>query len=103
MAADGDVKGHGAFKEARAALVSAFPDMHVTVDETVAEGDNVVVRWTCTGSHLGDGLGIAASKSPVNFRGMTWLKIRDGRIVEGWDSWNQGALFESLRVAAART
>ena len=39
---------------------------------------------------------------PVSFRGVTWLELRDGRIVRGWDSWNLGGLISSLTSAGAR-
>ena len=95
-----DVVGPGAFNEARSALLVAFPDLRITVEDTVVEGENVVVRWRAAGTHLGEGFGIRATRTAVAFRGMTWQRIIDGRIVEGWDAWNQGALIESLRAAA---
>ena len=69
-----------------------------TVDELLAP--EAVVRWRAAGTHLGEGFGIRATRTAVAFRGMTWQRIVDGRIVEGWDAWNQGALVESLRAAA---
>ncbi len=89
------------FKSARAGLLEAFPDFSVEVEDTVAEGDHVVVRWVATGTHHGRGLGIEATGRPVTFRGMTWLKFRDGKAVEGWDSWNLGGLLTSLRTEQA--
>lgn len=96
------VRGPEEFKAARDGLMAAFPDLRVTVEGTVAEGENVVVRWKATGTHLGDALGLKATRMPVAFNGMTWQRFVDGHIVEGWDAWNQGALIETLRVAAAK-
>ena len=87
------------FKTARAALLTAFPDLRVVVEATAADGDVVVVRWRATGTHRGAGFGIQATGAAVGFRGMTWFVIRTGRFVEGWDAWNQGALLEHLRAA----
>jgi predicted ester cyclase len=89
------------FKAARAALLSAFPDIRLVVEETVAEGDHVVLRWRATGTHRGEGLGFAGTGTRVEFRGMTWQRFEGGMIVEGWDSWNQGALMATLQAAAA--
>jgi steroid delta-isomerase-like uncharacterized protein len=85
------------FVEVRRLFLSAFPDLKVEVEDIVAEGDKAVVRWSVRATHTGDLLDIKATNRPVSFRGMTWLEFSEGRIVRGWDSWNQGQLFESLR------
>jgi predicted ester cyclase len=95
-----DVIGPGEFKTQRAELLAAFPDFRVTVEATAADGDVVVVRWSACGTHLGQGLGVQATGARVAFRGMTWIVIRAGRFIEGWDAWNQGALKESLQAPA---
>ena len=94
-----DFTGTATYKEARAQLLSAFPDVRVTVEDTVADGEHVVLRWRVTGTHSGPGLGLSPTSRTVSFRGMTWLTFREGRVVEGWDSWNQGALLQSLATA----
>ncbi len=91
-----DVRSPEDFLKARAGLLDGFPDLQVTVDDVVAEGDNVVVRWSASGTHKGAGLGIAPSKRRVSFRGMSWIVFSNGRIVKGWDSWNLGQLFAQL-------
>jgi steroid delta-isomerase-like uncharacterized protein len=85
------------FKQVHAALLNAFPDLQIKVEETAADGDCVVLRWRVQGTHGGGGLGFAASGKPVEFRGMTWQRFANGKLVEGWDSWNQGELFAALR------
>jgi steroid delta-isomerase-like uncharacterized protein len=95
----GPLRGKREFKErAHAVFLSAFPDLRMTVEGTVAEGDQVVVRWAATGTHLGDGLGFPATGQKVAFRGMTWIRFRDGKMVEGADCWNQAGLIGSLRA-----
>jgi steroid delta-isomerase-like uncharacterized protein len=91
--------GTAAYKEARQAILSAFPDFQVDVEDTAADGDQVVVRWNARGTHTGPGLGLIPTSRRVTFRGMTWLTFHDGRVVEGWDAWNQGALLQSLQAA----
>ena len=76
----------------------SFPDMRVEIEDTAADGDHVVVRWNATATHLGNGLGMAATGIAVAFHGMTWLTFRDGAVVEGWDSWNIGGLLEKLKA-----
>ncbi|HEX5123430.1 MAG TPA: ester cyclase, partial [Rhodanobacteraceae bacterium] len=97
----GEVRGPAAFKAVRAQLLGAFPDLGVRVEEIIAAGDNAVIRWNAVASHEGDDLGIRASHQRVRFRGLTWMKFRDGRIVEGWDAWNQGALIQQLSAIDA--
>ena len=41
--------------------LNAFPDMAMTVDDVIAEGENVVVRWTAVGKHKGELMGIPAT------------------------------------------
>jgi steroid delta-isomerase-like uncharacterized protein len=96
----GPLRGPEEFKtRAHAVFLSAFPDLRLSVEGTVAEGDQVVVRWAATGTHAGDALGFPATGRPVAFRGMTWIRFRDGKMVEGQDSWNQAGLIQSLRDA----
>ena len=98
----GPLRGKQEFKErAHAVFLSAFPDLRMTVEGTVAEDDQVVVRWAATATHLGDGLGFPATGRAVSFRGMTWVRYRDGKMVEGADCWNQAGLIHSLREAAS--
>jgi steroid delta-isomerase-like uncharacterized protein len=96
-----EVRGHAAFRAMRAQLLGAFPDLTIRADEIAVDGDNAIVRWNVAASHEGDDLGIPASHQRVQFRGLTWLKFRDGKIVEGWDAWNQGALIQQLSAIDA--
>lgn len=88
------------FLAARATLLTAFPDFRIAVEDVIAQDAEVVVRWSATGTHRGALLDIAATGEPVSLRGLTWLTFKDGRIVEGWDAWNQGRLLAELRTAA---
>jgi steroid delta-isomerase-like uncharacterized protein len=94
----GPLRGKQEFKErAHAVFLSAFPDLRMIVEGTVAEGNQVVVRWSATGTHLGDGLGFPATGRKISFRGMTWIRYLGGKMVEGMDCWNQAGLIQSLR------
>ncbi len=93
----GDVHGTEPFKVARAQLLSAIPDLHLVIEDTVAEGENVVVRWVVSGTHQGDGLGVDPTHQPVRIQGMTWLRFQDGHLIEGWDRWNLGGLIAQLQ------
>ena len=92
----GDVHGAEEFLAARANLLRAIPDLRVTVEDTVVEGDRVALRWRVVGTHSGEGLGIPPSGRAADFRGITVMKMANGRMVEGWDGWNMGALLQAL-------
>ena len=75
------------------ALIYACPDFKLTVEEAIATGEHVAVRWLATGTHERDAFGLVAKNRAFEVRGVTWLRIRDGKIIEAWDCWDQGGLF----------
>jgi steroid delta-isomerase-like uncharacterized protein len=77
-------------------LRGAFPDMHCTVVQTVTEGEWVAARFTVTMTHRGDQLGIPATGKKASITGMCFARIRDGRIVEGHNNWDQSGLLQQL-------
>ena len=77
----------------------AFPDLRMTVQEMVAEGDKVAVLWTFRGTHTGSGYeGLPPTGTPVELRGITIWRIVDGRIREEWSSWSETGAY--LRMLA---
>lgn len=82
-------------------LHGAFPDIKITVDDTIGADDKVVVRWSAVMTHTGDHLGIPATNRPVRITGITIAQIKDGKIVRGWDNWDQLALMQQLSIARA--
>src|SRR4030095_418923 len=74
----------------------AFSDIRVTVDQILAEGDTVVVRWTARGRHTGHLLGIVPTNRETVTTGIDMLRIVDGKIAEGWVSWDTLGLLEQL-------
>lgn len=84
------VRSPDEFLQARREMLTALPDLRVEVQGVVSEGDEVAVRWAANATGPG---------GPVSFRGVTWLVFEGGRIVRGWDSWNQALLMQQLAVA----
>lgn len=82
---------------------AAFPDIHFTIEQTVAEGEMVVLRWRAKASHKGEFVGTVATNRPVEFTGMSMMKIVDGKIVRGWDNWDQFALLTQIGAVPAKT
>ncbi len=94
----GFVKSPAEFKAARQQLLAAFPDLAISIEDLIADGDKVAVRWTVEATHRGGGLGVAPTGRRVAFRGMTWLEWRNGKLARGWDSWNLGGLLQELQT-----
>ncbi len=77
-------------------LLQAFPDLYYTVEDRVIEGDKVVSRWSATATHTGDFFGLPATNKPVKMIGMTIFAVKDGKIAELWDVWDQAGLMKQL-------
>jgi predicted ester cyclase len=75
---------------------SHFPDLRVTVEEVIAEGDLTAARLSVTGTHEGDHLGVAPTGRRVSFTGMTFTRWRDGKIVEGWNNVDIPGLMKQI-------
>jgi steroid delta-isomerase-like uncharacterized protein len=94
-----EVVGAEMFKAVRARLLEALPDLSVQVEDTVAEGGKVVVRWVARATHRGTGLGVAPTGRPCEFRGLTWLEFEQGRLIRGWSHYDHGGLLQKLQRA----
>lgn len=93
---DADLRGPEGFKPFHAAFRQAFPDVRIRILEEIAEGDLVAVRWECTATHRGEGLGFSPTARPVRVSGMSIVCIRDGSIVEGWNNFDQLGMLQQL-------
>jgi steroid delta-isomerase-like uncharacterized protein len=71
---------------------AAFTDIKVDVEDMIAQGDRVAVRWRLSMKHATDALGFPASGRTVETYGLTWLEIQDGKITKGWDGWDSTGL-----------
>ena len=78
------VTGAQALKEVFTRLHVAYPDLHVAVEDLIAEGDKVVSRNVVTGTHRGEYLGIPPTGKSVTYNEIFIFRFRDGRIAETW-------------------
>jgi steroid delta-isomerase-like uncharacterized protein len=74
----------------------AFPDFRTAVDEALAAGDRVVVRWTRTGTHLGPFRGLAPTGGAVEWTGIWIVRVECGRIAEIWSEADVLGLYRQL-------
>ena len=77
---------------------TAFPDMQYTIEDMIAEGDKVALRWTLTGIHKGELMGIPPTGVPVSFKGNTIIRFAGGKYVELWSSWEARSIWQQLGV-----
>jgi steroid delta-isomerase-like uncharacterized protein len=77
---------------------NAFPDVRFTVDEQIAEGDNVVTRWTADGTHKGELQGIPATGKSSTVTGIAVDRIVNGKIAETWGIFDQFGMMHQLGV-----
>ncbi len=82
------VRGPEGFKTIHRAFLAAFPDFHITVEDTVSEGDKIAARCTVRATHTGEGLGVAPTDQPVEFTGLVIVKLKDGKIAEAWNEFD---------------
>jgi len=66
----------------------AFPDGRVTIEEMIAEGDKVVTRYTSSGTHKGEFMGIAATGKKVVVTGIVITRVDKGKIAEDWEEFD---------------
>jgi steroid delta-isomerase-like uncharacterized protein len=94
----GQPPGREGHAQILAAFRSAFPDLNVTTEDIVSEGDKVVSRWTARGTHQGELLGIAPTGNGVTIKGIDVLRVAEGRIVERWAQFNDLEMMQQLGV-----
>ena len=93
--------GAANFKQHIRTCRSAFPDLKFTIEDMIAERNEVVVHWTTHGTHRGPFLGMPATEKSATVSGTTIHRIEKGKIVEQWADWNLLSLMEQLGLAAA--
>ncbi len=79
-----EATGAALVKEVFARLRRAFPDLHVAVEDLIAEGDKVVSRNVVTGTHLGEYMGHPPTGRSVSYDEIFIVRFADGRVVETW-------------------
>jgi len=80
---------------------TAFPDLHLNIDDLIAESDKVVIRWTCRGTHRGELSGIAPTGKPITLTGVSLCRLANGKAVEGRVNWDALGMFQQLGIAPA--
>jgi steroid delta-isomerase-like uncharacterized protein len=91
-----ELRGPESVKGYATMLRAAFPDLHQTIEDQVAEGDRVAYRWTARGTHEGELMGIAPTGNRVTFTGIAVARLADGKIEEIWENYDALGLMQQL-------
>src|SRR5438445_7294631 len=85
---EANIVGPDQFKIFHRAFVSAYPDLKVTVEDALAEGDKIAARCRVTGKHDGPGIGLEPTNKEVDFTGMVIIRVKDDKIIESWNEFD---------------
>ena len=93
---EASVQGPAGIKPFVRNLRGAIPDIHMKIEDSIAEGDRVTVRITAEGTHKGGNLGVAPTGRRIRIEGIVVIRIANGQLVEGWNSWDQLGLLRQI-------
>src|SRR4051794_25073480 len=82
-------------------LFAAFPDLHVSIQDQLAEGDKVVTHKLFRGTHQGAFMGVAPTGRPITFAVIDILRLENGKVVEHWAIQDRLALMQQLGMLPA--
>ena len=99
---DNGATGPRAFRQYYAAIRAAVPNARYEVDDLIAEGDRVVVRWTMRGTHEGSFGGIAPSGRTIALKGIAIYRVEEGTLMERWVVSDLHGLLEDIRASQHR-
>ena len=91
-----EARGPEQFKPFLRRMLAAFPDMRVTVEDYIEQGDKIAARWSVRMTHHGEGLGILPTGRTVNLTGMSFGRVSKGQLQEGWNNWDVHSMLEQI-------
>ncbi len=97
----GSSVGPEAYKRQVSSFLKAYPDLHWTIEDTIAEKDKVVACWTLSGTHKGDFMGVPATNRKVCVGGITIHHIAGGRIMDSHSNWDALGMMQQLGAVPA--
>jgi len=96
MTGSPDILGSEGLKQYATMMCISFPDLKLTIEAQVAEGDKVVARWTTTGTHKGELMNIPPTGIQATWTGNAFFRIAGGKIMETWKSMDTLGLMQQL-------
>jgi len=95
--------GREVLKQLIAAQRMAYPDLQITVEDQIAEGDKVATRWRARGTHLGEFQGMPPTGKARTWAGITLARLANGKVIEGWTNADDLSTMRLLDVIASPT
>jgi steroid delta-isomerase-like uncharacterized protein len=92
------LKGRDAARDFMKMYVTAFPDLHFHVDQTIASGEFVVTRYTATGTQRGPLMSNPATNRTATIHGCAIGQVQNGKVVHNWLYWDSGSLLSQLGI-----
>jgi steroid delta-isomerase-like uncharacterized protein len=93
--------GPEAYKRQVLLFLAGYPDLHWTIEDTIAENDKVVACWTISGTHRGEYMEIPATNKKVSIDGITIHHIAGGKIMDSYSNWDVLGMMQQLGVVSA--
>jgi steroid delta-isomerase-like uncharacterized protein len=92
------IRGNQRFREVIPRIHKAFPDLHLTIEDMITEGDKVACRLTLEGTHQGEFAGILPTQRRIKVIGMYIMRLAEEKIVEYWWLRDQAGLLQQLQA-----
>jgi predicted ester cyclase len=89
-------QAEAAKKEEAANFRQGFPDVISTIEDLIAEGDKVVARWRSRATHQGEYMGIAPTGNEVEYTGISFYRVEEGKIAQSWNIEDQLSLMRQI-------
>jgi steroid delta-isomerase-like uncharacterized protein len=90
--------GPAGYKQLIGLYRTAYPDLHMTADDLMAEGDKVVVRWTARGTNTGKLGDMPPTGKQATVTGISILAIAGGKVTDQWANWDTLGMLQQLGV-----
>ena len=92
-----EMRGVEAFHPFFDRLQASFSEVHIDVQDTVAEGDKLCVRWRCRAKHTGDGLGFKPTGRTIDVTGISIIRVAGSVFTESWQNWDMLGMLQQLK------
>jgi steroid delta-isomerase-like uncharacterized protein len=93
-----ELQGPALYKALASGTREIFPDMEIEIEDMIAAGEKVALRWTMTGTHQGPMFGVEPTGREIEFTAIEINRFADGKLIETWTQSDQLGLMEQLGV-----